>query len=169
MKDNIVRDKSFAFALRVVKLAKYLQDEKREFVLSKQVLRNGIRDMIRRCREAGLLEPIFAVTDGFVATVWRRSGDVTGEATGEVTGEVAGEVMRLLLVCQGEMTRRQMQSRLSLKGDDNFRRLYLVPALEAGLIEMTIPDKPTSRMQKYRLTAAGAAKLNQLPKGRNDS
>jgi predicted HTH transcriptional regulator len=129
----------------------------------------GIGDMIARCREAGLPEPEFALTDGFVATVWRKPGDVAGEATGEVTGEVAGEVMRLLLVCQGEMTRRQMQSRLSLKGDDNFRRLYLVPALEAGLIEMTIPDKPTSRMQKYRLTAAGAAKLNQLPKGRNDS
>ena len=159
MKDNIVRDKSFAFALRVVKLAKYLQEEKREFVLSKQVLRSGtaIGALIRRCREAGLPEPTFAVTDGFVATVWRKPGDV------------AGEVTRLLLVCQGEITRRQMQARLSLKGDDNFRRLYLVPALEAGLIEMTIPDKPTSRMQKYRLTAAGAAKLNQLPKGRNDS
>jgi four helix bundle protein len=33
--------KSFALALRVVKLAKYLQEEKREFVLSKQVLRSG--------------------------------------------------------------------------------------------------------------------------------
>ena len=41
MKDNIVKDKSFAFALRVVKLAKVLQEEKREFVLSKQVLRSG--------------------------------------------------------------------------------------------------------------------------------
>jgi four helix bundle protein len=38
---NPVRDKSFAFALRVVKLAKYLQEEKREYVLSKQVLRSG--------------------------------------------------------------------------------------------------------------------------------
>ena len=36
-----VHDKSFAFALRVVKMAKYLQEEKREFVLSKQVLRSG--------------------------------------------------------------------------------------------------------------------------------
>lgn len=41
MKDNVVREKSFAFALRVVKLAKFLQEEKREFVLSKQVLRSG--------------------------------------------------------------------------------------------------------------------------------
>lgn len=41
MKENPVRDKSFAFALRIVKLAKFLETEKREYVLSKQVLRSG--------------------------------------------------------------------------------------------------------------------------------
>ncbi len=40
-KDNVVRDKSFGFALRVVKLYKYLSEEKREYVLSKQLLRSG--------------------------------------------------------------------------------------------------------------------------------
>jgi hypothetical protein len=38
MKENVVKQKSFAFALRAVKLAKYLQSEKKEFVLSKPVL-----------------------------------------------------------------------------------------------------------------------------------
>ena len=41
MKENVIRDKSFAFALRVVKLAKYLEGKKREYVLSRQVLRSG--------------------------------------------------------------------------------------------------------------------------------
>jgi four helix bundle protein len=41
MKENVIKTKSFAFALRVVKLAQYLQKEKQEYVLSKQVLRNG--------------------------------------------------------------------------------------------------------------------------------
>ena len=41
MKENIVKDKSFAFALRVIKLAKYLEGKKREYVLSKQILRSG--------------------------------------------------------------------------------------------------------------------------------
>lgn len=41
MRDNIILDKSFAFAVRVVKLYKYLCDEKKEYVLSKQLLRSG--------------------------------------------------------------------------------------------------------------------------------
>ncbi|AJR04364.1 four helix bundle protein [Siansivirga zeaxanthinifaciens] len=40
-KKNIVQEKSFAFALRIIKLSKFLQKEKKEFVLSKQVLRSG--------------------------------------------------------------------------------------------------------------------------------
>ncbi|PZX20122.1 four helix bundle protein [Breznakibacter xylanolyticus] len=39
--ENIVKNKSFAFAVRVVKLYKFLCEEKKEFVLSKQLLRSG--------------------------------------------------------------------------------------------------------------------------------
>lgn len=41
MKESILRDKSYSFALRIVKLYRYLADEKKEFVLSKQILRSG--------------------------------------------------------------------------------------------------------------------------------
>jgi four helix bundle protein len=41
MKENIIQQKSFAFAIRIVELFKYLQSEKKEFVLSKQILRSG--------------------------------------------------------------------------------------------------------------------------------
>ena len=40
-KDNVLRDKSFAFALRIVKCYQYLQNDKKEYVLSKQLLRCG--------------------------------------------------------------------------------------------------------------------------------
>jgi len=40
-KPNPVRDKSYAFAIRVVRAAKHLQDKKREFVLSRQLLTSG--------------------------------------------------------------------------------------------------------------------------------
>lgn len=41
MKENIVLDKSFLFAIRIVKLCRLLQNDKKEFVLSKQLLRSG--------------------------------------------------------------------------------------------------------------------------------
>jgi four helix bundle protein len=41
MSQNVLKDKSYAFALRTIKLARYLAEEKKEFVLSKQVLRSG--------------------------------------------------------------------------------------------------------------------------------
>jgi len=40
-KDNVVREKSFEFALKIIDLYKYLCDDKKEYVLSKQVLRSG--------------------------------------------------------------------------------------------------------------------------------
>ena len=41
MRENVIKDKSFAFALRIVKLYQYLCETKKEFILSKQVLRSG--------------------------------------------------------------------------------------------------------------------------------
>lgn len=41
MKENVIVDKSFAFSIRVVKLYQYLTREKKEYVLSKQLLRCG--------------------------------------------------------------------------------------------------------------------------------
>jgi four helix bundle protein len=52
--DNVVKDKSFQFALRIVKLYRYLKDEKKEYVLSKQILRSGtaIGALIRESQHA---------------------------------------------------------------------------------------------------------------------
>jgi four helix bundle protein len=54
MKENAIRDKSLVFALRVVKLAEFLKDKKREFVLSRQVLRSGtaIGALVREAEHA---------------------------------------------------------------------------------------------------------------------
>ena len=41
MRDNVIVDKSKAFALRIIKLYKFLCDEKKEYILSKQLLRSG--------------------------------------------------------------------------------------------------------------------------------
>ena len=93
---------------------------------------------------------------------------VTDQATEQVGGtteQVAGDVgleVRLLRAMSGEMTRRGIQEALGLRHRIHFREAYLLPALQAGLTEMTIPDKPRSSKQRYRLTPAGRERLRQL-------
>jgi len=53
------------------------------------------------------------------------------------------------------MSRQTIQDALGLTNREHFRKTYLAPALEQGVIEMTLPDKPNSRSQRYRLTALG--------------
>lgn len=90
--------------------------------------------------------------------------DTVTSSTPEVTLEVTPEV-RLLSVFAGEMARQQLKEALGLKDDEHFRKAYLLPALEAGLIEMTIPDKPRSSKQKYRLTDKGRQVMAQHGSG----
>ncbi len=54
MKENILKDKSFTFALEVVKLAQFLVREKKEFILSKQFLRSwtAIWALVREAEHA---------------------------------------------------------------------------------------------------------------------
>ncbi len=84
----------------------------------------------------------------FKAVLWRTD-----------TGQVTGQVLRLLSVMNSEHSRTNLQSMLRLKHRDSFMNAYLQPAIQAGFIEMTIPDKPNSRLQKYRLTDYGRALL----------
>jgi ATP-dependent DNA helicase RecG len=86
------------------------------------------------------------------------------EVAMEVTMEVTMEVKRLLNVITGDHSRKELQEMLGLKNADHFRKAYLLPATNAGLVEMTRPDKPKSRLQKYRLTATGLAVLKEYTK-----
>lgn len=54
MKENIIKIKSFSFAIQIVELSRYLQNDKKEFVLSKQVLRSGtaIGALVREAEHA---------------------------------------------------------------------------------------------------------------------
>ena len=63
----------------------------------------GTGDMIRRCREAGLPEPIFQITDGFTLTIPRLTATVTttpsvglGEKLGEKLGETRATIMKAM-------------------------------------------------------------------------
>ena len=82
--------------------------------------------------------------------------------TPQETPQVTERLARLVGRLQGEMSRVDLQTALKLLDRRNFLTGYLNPALKAGLIEMTLPDKPTSRNQRYRRTSAGETLARQI-------
>ena len=91
----------------------------------------------------------------FIAFMLRMILDAVTTTAPQVTPQVTPQVGDLLLALRAEMSREALQSTLGLHDRKSFRERYLSPALADGLIEMTIPDKPNSRLQKYRLTDKG--------------
>lgn len=65
------------------------------------------------------------------------------------------QVTKLLKILRGEMSGEEILSKLGLKDRENLRKVYLKPALESGLIELTLPGKLRSKKQKYRITEKG--------------
>ncbi|MBI2837903.1 MAG: putative DNA binding domain-containing protein [Acidobacteria bacterium] len=126
----------------------------------------GTNRVIAMCRQAGIRPPEFDEIAGSAVVRFRVAVGTTAESAAEVTTQVATQVttqvttqVRLLSVLKEEMTRQDLQQALGLENRMHFSIAYLLPALRAGLIEYTIPDKPNSRLQKYRLTQAGKARL----------
>jgi ATP-dependent DNA helicase RecG len=68
---------------------------------------------------------------------------------------VTPQVVHLIEILTGEMSRGDLMEGVGLKDRMNFSHHYLTPALESELIEMTLPDKPRSSKQRYRLSKLG--------------
>lgn len=63
---------------------------------------------------------------------------------------LSNQMNRLLQVMESyPMTASEIMERLGLKARNSFYKLYLIPAIEAGLVARTIPDKPQSKNQRY--------------------
>ena len=86
----------------------------------------------------------------------------TAPVIGQVTDPVDDPVVRLLqTLTAGPLAPSEIQQRLELKHRPTFRANYLRPALALHWIEPTLPDKPNSRLQQYRLTEKGRSLLNE--------
>ena len=101
----------------------------------------------------------FEIRDSYVRIVFRLAEQVTPQVTPQVTLQVTPQVEKTVRFVQGEMSRAELMESLDLKDRMHFSQEYLFPALDAGVLEMTIPDKPTSSKQKYRLTEKGRTLL----------
>ena len=68
------------------------------------------------------------------------------------SGADLSEYVKRMLACMEydiPYTANEILSRLGLKSKETFRRNYMNPAIELGLVQMTLPDKPNSKNQRY--------------------
>ena len=126
---------------------------------------SGIRRIRDLCREWGVPTPTIDVSESWVTVTFRRpalGGEGSGATSGGPSGDQVGtrsapsrhqvEILRKSLAAQ-PIT--ELMAVVGRRDRTKFRNQVLRPLLEGGWIEMTIPGKPTSRLQRYRTTAAG--------------
>lgn len=63
---------------------------------------------------------------------------------------------------EGTLSRREIFARIGINGDTRAFKRHIGPLLTEGLVEMTVPDKPNSKLQKYRLTDSGNRQSNSF-------
>ena len=92
-------------------------------------------------------------------------GSAAPQVTPHVTLQVTPQVAHVLEAASSACSFAELQAAAGLKDRVHFLKTHLEPLLFAGWIERTIPDKPRSSKQRYRLTAAGKKALAGKPKG----
>jgi len=98
----------------------------------------------------------FKFSENFLRMTFPAASTPAEQATPQVAPQVTPQVEALLSVMNIELSRTEIQEILKLSDKKNFIENYLKLALEQELIAMTIPEKPNSRNQKYRLTPKGS-------------
>jgi len=84
--------------------------------------------------------------------------------SGEQVSEKLAELVKSI---EGENTRSALQEIVTIKSRRYFIAEYLNPGIEQGFLEMTIPDKPQSSKQRYRLTEKGRSLKKELLEAKN--
>ena len=93
-------------------------------------------------------------SDKFVEFMLRMIDEVLDEVIENVSKEatnISEQVNRLLDIMEPDipLSANEIMRRLGIKSKETLRNTYLTPAIENGLIKMTIPDKPNSKNQRY--------------------
>jgi len=128
-------------------------------------LGSGMRKLIRYGKAYGGADPEMIEGDIFQIVV--KVPEFGPASDGSVTPPVNKYIRRLLelLERRGALGNADIRVAFELKDRRRLRETYIKPALASGLIEMTIPEKPNSRLQKYRLTEKGRQVLTRIQGG----
>ena len=135
----------------------------------------GVQRVFEQVAEAGLPEPLIEeIQDRVRVTIYipshdpaRPSGSAnTGGGTDAATGssvrvsKSSEQVALLRALAAGELrSRAELLTTIGLTDAYGNYRRHLLPLVEQGYLARTVPDKPNSRLQRYRITDAGRARL----------
>ncbi|SDY98329.1 RNA-binding domain-containing protein [Tindallia californiensis] len=115
-------------------------------------LGSGVRNIYKYNRIYSGADPEFIEGDVFKTiiplTVQATNHD-TNQDTVQDTNQDNEDIKGLLEFCRTPRTREEMQQFMGLNNRGHFRQKILNPLIKGGLLKMTLPDKPTSRNQKY--------------------
>jgi ATP-dependent DNA helicase RecG len=134
----------------------------------------GTNRVVEMCQAAGIAIPTFQEIGPFAVVTFRVNvlgpGRTPGQAATQVTTQVAVQVTLqvekvLRAASSAPKSREELQVATGMRNREHFRKAYIEPLLAAGWLERTIPDKPNSRLQKYRITQAGEQALREWTGG----
>ena len=127
----------------------------------------GTLDMIRQCRDANLSEPEFTDSSGFKTTIWRAKPSERIEVQPEsLPGDLRSKVLNLLI--GGSLSKSELSEKLGYKELPGQLNKVFRDLLTDLMIEYTLPEKPRSPYQKYRLTDKGRTEFTNLKSGKRD-
>ena len=141
---------------------------------------SGIRRIRDLCREQGLGEPVIEVSESWVTTTFQRPTSQVGTRTGlkqesgksqaRVKAGIEGKGVEqrvLSILRQTPLSRSEISIGLGHKSISGRLNEAIRLLMDDKLIEYTIPEKPNSRLQKYRLTENGKSRLAESEEGRS--
>jgi len=125
-----------------------------------EVWGRGTNRVIEACRAHGVAAPAFSeqagvVTVTFKAAVVPEAVEAPSRHQAGTKQALSGHQVQVLEIATEPRTLQELMEPSGRTDRTKFRDQVVAPLLEAGLLEMTIPDKPRSPRQQYRTTAEG--------------
>jgi ATP-dependent DNA helicase RecG len=125
----------------------------------------GTNRVIEMCREAGIAAPKFEEITGAAVVTFKvnvlgpgraasRAATHDGDQVGTKSG-LSQDQVEILRLCREEKGLVELMNASGRSNRTKFRDALIKPLLERGFLARTVPDKPRSRLQKYRTTEAG--------------
>jgi predicted HTH transcriptional regulator len=127
-----------------------------------EVWGRGTNRVVEACRAYGIAEPTFTEASGAVTVTFKAEvvADL-GRAPSQVGPKsvLSAAQVQVLEIASVARSLPELMAPSGVKNKTRFRDQVVAPLLDAGLLEMTIPDKPRSSKQQYHTTNAGRAAL----------